>query len=137
MHRSVKPGDQDRFRTERSTEEDPWRSHATASGPTCPYRSSRGDTVYLSGQVARSGSTVAEQTADVLEQIDHLLAESGTDKSKLLYANIWLPDISTFNEMNDVWNDWVAPGQPPARATVEANLADPKLLVEIMATAAI
>ena len=97
----------------------------------------RGDTVYLSGQVARSGSTVAEQTADVLEQIDHLLAEAGTDKSKLLYANIWLPDISTFNEMNDVWNDWVAPGQPPARATVEANLADPKLLVEIMATAAI
>ncbi|MCY4086494.1 MAG: RidA family protein [Actinomycetia bacterium] len=97
----------------------------------------RGDTVYLAGQVARTGSTVAEQTADVLEQIDELLAKAGTDKSKLLSANIWLTDISTFNEMNDVWTSWVAPGQTPARATVEAKLADPKFLVEIMATAAI
>ena len=97
----------------------------------------RADTVYLSGQVARAGSTVAEQTADILEQIDELLAEVGSDKSRILSANIWLTDISTFSEMNEVWNDWVAPGQPPARATVEAKLAAPKYLVEIMATAAI
>ena len=97
----------------------------------------RGDTVYLSGQIARSGDTVAEQTADILEQIDELLAEVGSDKSKLLSANIWLTDIATFNEMNDVWNAWVAPGQPPARATVEAPLALPHLKVEIMAIAAI
>ena len=97
----------------------------------------RGDTVYLSGQIARSGETVREQTIDILEQIDELLAEAGTDKSKILSANIWLVDIGTFNEMNDVWNDWVAPGQPPARATVEAKLAAPQFLVEIMAVAAI
>ena len=97
----------------------------------------RGDTVYLSGQIARSGDTVRDQTIDILEQIDELLAEAGTDKSNLLSANIWLVDIGTFSEMNDVWNDWVAPGQPPARATVEAKLAAPQFLVEIMAIAAI
>lgn len=97
----------------------------------------RGDTVYLSGQVARKGETVREQTLDILEQIDDLLAEAGTDKSKLLSANIWLVDIATFSEMNDVWNGWVAAGQPPARATVEAPLAAPEFLVEIMAVAAI
>lgn len=97
----------------------------------------RGDTVYLSGQVARKGETVRDQTLDILEQIDELLAEAGTDKSKLLSANIWLVDISTFSEMNDVWNGWVAEGRPPARATVEAPLAAPEFLVEIMAVAAI
>lgn len=97
----------------------------------------RGDTVYLSGQVARTGDSVRDQTIDILEQIDELLAEAGTDKSNLLSANIWLVDIATFDEMNDVWNDWVASGQPPARATVEAKLAAPKFLVEIMAVAAI
>ncbi len=96
-----------------------------------------GDTVYLSGQIARTGDTVRDQTIDILQQIDELLAEVGSDKSNLLSANIWLVDISTFSEMNDVWNDWVAPGQPPARATVESNLALPNLLVEIMAVAAI
>ena len=97
----------------------------------------RDDTVYLSGQIARGGESVAEQTADILEQIDDLLAEAGTDKSNLLSANIWLVDIGTFSEMNDVWNAWVAPGAPPARATVEAPLAAPQFLVEIMAIAAI
>lgn len=97
----------------------------------------RGDTVYLSGQVARKGESVGEQTEDILEQIDELLAEAGSDKSKLLSANIWLVDIANFSEMNEVWNDWVAPGAPPARATVEAPLAAPEFLVEIMAIAAI
>ena len=97
----------------------------------------RGDTVYLSGQIARKGESVRDQTIDILEQIDDLLAEVGSDKSNLLSANIWLVDIATFSEMNDVWNDWVAPGAPPARATVEATLAAPQFLVEIMAVAAI
>lgn len=97
----------------------------------------RGDTVFLSGQVARTGVTVREQTADILAQIDELLAEAGTDKSRLLSANIWLTDISTFQEMNEVWTAWVAPGEPPARATVEAKLASPELKVEIMALAAV
>jgi enamine deaminase RidA (YjgF/YER057c/UK114 family) len=63
-----------------------------------------GDTVYLAGQVARTGDTVREQTADILAQIDELLAEAGTDKSNLLTANIWLTDISTFPEMNEAWS---------------------------------
>ena len=73
----------------------------------------RGDTVYLSGQIARKGESVRDQTIDILEQIDDLLAEVGSDKSNLLSANIWLVDIATFSEMNDVWNDWVAPGRRP------------------------
>ena len=97
-----------------------------------------GNTVYLAGQVARNaaGRSVTEQTKDNLSIIDGLLAQAGTDKSKLLSANIWLSDIATFNEMNAVWDGWVAPGNAPARATVEAKLASPQYTVEIMATAA-
>ena len=93
--------------------------------------------VYLSGVVARTGDSVAEQTADVLEQIDALLAEAGTDRSRLLSANIWLTDIATWDELNEVWSGWVVPGSPPARATVEARLAGPDYRVEIMVTAAL
>ena len=97
-----------------------------------------GDTVYLAGQVARNaaGRSVTEQTKDILSIIDGLLVQAGTDKSKLLSANIWLSDIATFNEMNAVWDGWVAPGNAPARATVEAMLASPQYTVEIMVTAA-
>ena len=97
-----------------------------------------GNTVYLAGQVARNaaGRSVTEQTKDILSIIDGLLAQAGTDKSKLLSANIWLSDIATFNEMNAVWDGWVAPGNAPARATVEAKLASPHYTVEIMVTAA-
>ena len=97
-----------------------------------------GDTAYLAGQVAQNaaGQSVAEQTKDILATIDSLLAEAGTDKSKLLSATIWLADIRTFNEMNEVWDAWVAPGNPPARACVEAKLATPKFTVEIGAIAA-
>lgn len=97
----------------------------------------RGNTAYLSGHIARRGDTVAEQTADILEQIDEVLASVGTDKSKLLTVNIWLTDVNTFAEMNEVYTAWMAPHQPPARATVGASLALPHLLVEIMAVAAI
>jgi enamine deaminase RidA (YjgF/YER057c/UK114 family) len=97
----------------------------------------RGDTAYLAGVTARSGESVAEQTRDVLDQIDELLAKAGTDKTKLLTANIWLTDIGTFAEMNEVWKAWVPAGEAPARATVEAKLARPHLRVEIQVTAAI
>jgi enamine deaminase RidA (YjgF/YER057c/UK114 family) len=91
---------------------------------------------YLAGQCAE-GATVADQTRAVLAVIDSLLAEAGTDKSKLLSANVWVANISDFAEMNSVWDAWVSPGNPPARACVEARLATPRFLVEIMVTAAI
>ena len=64
-----------------------------------------------------------------------MLAQAGTDKSQLLTAQIWLSDITTFDEMNAVWDDWVSPDNPPARACVEATLARPQFVVEIMVTA--
>ena len=92
-----------------------------------------GDTVYLAGQVAQDapGASVAEQTKNILARIDGLLAEAGTDKSKLLSTTIWLADISTFDEMNGVWDAWIDPENPPARACVEAKLAAPRFTVEI------
>ena len=96
-----------------------------------------GDTVYTAGQVADDPSAdVAGQTAQILAKIEGLLAKAGTDKSKMLTANIWLSDISTFNEMNSVWDAWVDQANPPARACVESKLALPEFLVEIMVVAA-
>ena len=97
-----------------------------------------GNTVYLAGQVARNaaGRSVTEQTKDILSIIDGLLAQAGTDKSKLLSATIYITDMKTFAEMNAVWDAWVSPGNTPARATVEAKLAAPQYTVEIMVTAA-
>ncbi|HEY4164452.1 MAG TPA: RidA family protein, partial [Dongiaceae bacterium] len=71
------------------------------------------------------------------QQVDALLKEAGTDKTKILKANIWLADMSTFAEMNKAWGEWVAKGHAPARATVESKLAGPNWKVEIMLTAAI
>ncbi|KPH79738.1 RidA family protein [Bosea vaviloviae] len=109
-----------------------------AAGPRMAKAVVHGDTVYLAGQVAgeAAGKSVAEQTADILGIIDGLLAEAGTDKSKLLMVNIWLADMSTFAEMNAVWDKWVVAGQTPGRATVEAKLAAPQFTVEIAAIAA-
>ena len=91
-----------------------------------------GNTVYLAGQVADDPSQdVAGQTKQILGKIDALLARVGSDKSKLLSATIWLADISTFNQMNGVWDSWVIEGSTPARATVEAKLAAPNFKVEI------
>lgn len=95
-----------------------------------------GDTVYLAGQVGAPGESVAAQTRAVLAQIDRLLAEAGTDKSRILSATIWLADIADFAEMNSVWDDWVDPANPPARATGESRLAAPEYRVEIIVTAA-
>jgi enamine deaminase RidA (YjgF/YER057c/UK114 family) len=96
----------------------------------------RGDTVYLSGVIAGPIGDVRAQTAQVLQRIDRLLAAAGTDKSRLLTAQVWLADMATFVEHNEVWNEWVDAANPPARACVEARLTHPGLLVEIMVTAA-
>ena len=95
-----------------------------------------GNTVYLAGQVGAPGASVAEQTRAVLGEIDRLLAEAGSDKSRLLAATIWLADIADFAEMNSVWETWIDPASPPARATGESKLAAPEYKVEIIVTAA-
>jgi enamine deaminase RidA (YjgF/YER057c/UK114 family) len=94
------------------------------------------NTVYLAGQVGE-GATVAEQTKDVLSKIDALLAKAGSSKSKLLQTIIWLDDMANFAEMNSVWDAWIDPANPPARATGEAKLAAPKYNVEIIIVAAV
>jgi enamine deaminase RidA (YjgF/YER057c/UK114 family) len=97
-----------------------------------------GDTVYLAGVVAQAnkGKSVTEQTKEIVATIDKYLASVGSDKTKLLRANIWITDMSTFAEMNAVWDAWVSPGNTPARACVEAKLAAPDYKVEIMVVAA-
>ena len=107
-------------------------------GPRMSGAVVHGNTVYLAGQVANraAGQSVTEQTREILEIIDGLLAEAGTDKSRLLMVNIWLTDMSMFQEMNAVWDSWVSPGNSPARATVEAKLAAPPYKVEIAVIAA-
>ena len=94
------------------------------------------NTVYLAGQVGE-GTTVAEQTRDILAQVDAALAKAGTDKSKLLQVIIWLDDMANFAEMNAAWDAWVDPANTPARATGEAKLAAPKYKVEIIVVAAL
>ena len=98
-----------------------------------------GNTIYVAGQVALDapGTPVADQTSDILGRIDRLLAEGGSNKSKLLSATIWLVSMDHFNEMNDVWDAWLSPGDAPARACVEARLAAPQFTVEIAVIAAI
>ena len=92
--------------------------------------------VYLQGVVAHDLSKdVAGQTAEVLQQIDELLELHGTDTTRLLQAQIWLKDIRDREAMNALWSKWLPEGMAPARACVEANMADPRVLVEIMVTA--
>ncbi|GJD95491.1 RidA family protein [Methylobacterium iners] len=94
--------------------------------------------VYLAGQVATDavGTGVKAQTQQVLAEIDRLLALAGSDKGRILQATIYLTNIASFAEMNAVWDAWVPPGNTPARATVEARLAAPEYLVEIVVVAA-
>ena len=88
-------------------------------------------TIYLAGQVAADASAnITVQTQQVLEKIDNLLAEAGSDKSKILTAQIWIANIGHFAQMNEVWDAWVPEGNAPARACIEARLATPDLLVE-------
>jgi enamine deaminase RidA (YjgF/YER057c/UK114 family) len=96
-----------------------------------------GDTVYLAGVVAKDlAKDVKGQTQEVLAEIDRLLAKCGSSKSKVLQAQIWVTDIRNRAPMNEVWTAWVDPRNLPARACVEAKLADPRALVEIMVIAA-
>ena len=97
-----------------------------------------GNTVYLSGHVpeASKGQDITAQTRDVLAQLDETLRDCGTDKTKILTATIYLTDMKNFAGMNAVWDQWVAPGHTPARATVEAKLASPDYGIEIVMIAA-
>lgn len=95
-----------------------------------------GDTVYLAGQVPKDlTADIAGQTTQVLDKIDRLLADVGTDRSRLISATIWLSDMSMFAAMNEVWDAWLAAGSAPVRACGEAKLANPGYLVEIMVVA--
>jgi enamine deaminase RidA (YjgF/YER057c/UK114 family) len=94
--------------------------------------------VYLAGQVCNGAATdITGQTREVLAAIDALLARAGTDKTRILRAQIFLADMADFPAMNAVWDQWVAPGQAPARATVQAALAKPQWKVEVVVTAAL
>ncbi len=113
--------------------------HEITSGPG--PRMSRcvvnGDMVYLCGLTASDTSAdIKGQTQQILDKIDGYLKTAGTDKSKLLTAQLWITDMKNFADMNSVWNAWVDPENPPARACVTANMARPEVLVEIMVTAA-
>ena len=89
--------------------------------------------VFTQGMVARDLSLdVAGQTRDVLEQLDTLLEEHGTDSTRILQAQIWLKDIADRAAFNTLWQEWVPANQAPARACVQAVLADPRMLVEVM-----
>ena len=96
-----------------------------------------GDTVYLAGILAKDlKKDVKGQTKEIVDDIDRLLAKCGSNKSKILSATIWVTDIRHRAAMNEVWSAWVDPKNLPARACVEAALADPAALVEIMVIAA-
>ena len=96
-----------------------------------------GNTVHLSGIVPKDLTLdVKGQTTEIVNEIDRLLAQCGSSKSKILSATIWVSDIRNRPAMNEVWTAWVDPDNVPARACVEAKLADPRTLVEIMVVAA-
>jgi enamine deaminase RidA (YjgF/YER057c/UK114 family) len=95
-------------------------------------------TVYLAGQVAVDAQPdIRKQTQQVLKEIDKLLSEAGTNKAHILMAQIYLADLADFAGMNEIWDDWVAPGDAPPRATIQAALAKPEWKVEIVVTAAV
>jgi enamine deaminase RidA (YjgF/YER057c/UK114 family) len=96
------------------------------------------NTIYLAGQVAEDASQdITGQTKQVLAAIDKLLAEAGSDKSKLLQVSIYIADMADFPAMNAVWDEWVVQGSTPPRATVEAALAKPDWKVEMLVVAAL
>jgi enamine deaminase RidA (YjgF/YER057c/UK114 family) len=104
--------------------------------PIISYAVVHNGIVSLCGITAQSAGDVKVQTKEVLESIDKLLQMAGTDKSKLLSAQVWLADMHDFDDHNSVWNDWVDRQKPPVRACVGAPLWRPGILVEIMVTAA-
>ena len=95
------------------------------------------ETIYLCGQVAKnSDAGIKEQTRTMLEKVDDLLEQAGSDRKHVLSATIYIKEMKLFAEMNGVWDAWVVEGASPARACVEASLARPELLVEISVIAA-
>ncbi len=92
-----------------------------------------GDTVYLAGQVSENaaGGPAGDQMADILQKIEGLLAEAGSDKTKILSTTIWLADMRDFDAINEAWDAWVPEGHAPARACVEAKLAFTRFTVEV------
>ena len=105
---------------------EPSRSAAVAAGGF----------IFVSGQVADGPSPdTRQQTAEVLRKIDRILVDIGSDRSRLVFAQIWLANIADYDRMNEVWDAWIAPGAAPARAAVEARLAGPQYRVEIAAVA--
>ncbi len=109
------------------------------AGPRMSEAVIHGGKVYTAGIVADRavGKSVFEQTKEILQGIDNILAQAGSDKTRILKVNIWLSDISTFADMNKAWDTWAVAGKTPARATVEAKLAAPGYDVEIMIEAAV
>jgi enamine deaminase RidA (YjgF/YER057c/UK114 family) len=94
--------------------------------------------VYLAGMVPECEATdIRSQTADVLQQIEQRLAEAGSDKTRILRTQIYLQDITDITAMNEVWDAWVVAGSAPPRATVQAALANPAYLIEVVVTAAV
>lgn len=105
-------------------------------GPRMSQAVIHGDTVYLAGQVGAKGESVTKQSEAILQSVDRLLKEAGSDKSKILQTTIWLADMADFAEMNAVWDAWIDPANPPARACGEAKLAAPEYRVEMIVVAA-
>ena len=107
-------------------------------GPRMSEMAVHNGVVYLAGQIADDGSQdITGQTQQVLDAIEALLARGGSDKSKILRAQIYLADLADFAAMNAVWEAWVVPGHTPTRATVQAALARPEWKIEIVVTAAV
>ena len=107
-------------------------------GPRLSSAVVHGDTVYVAGTVADDTKADAKgQTEQILAQIDGLLAKAGSDKTRILWANVWVTSMSDFAAMNEAWVAWIPKGQTPARATVEAKLAAPAYKVEIACVAAV
>ncbi|MGH7307498.1 MAG: RidA family protein [Candidatus Rokuibacteriota bacterium] len=108
------------------------------AGPRLSQAVVHGDTVYVAGQVSAEPAASAKgQTEQILKKIDGLLAAAGSHKSKLLSATVYVASMAYYDEMNVAWEAWVDPANTPARATIEARLASPKYLVEIMVVAAL
>ena len=105
-------------------------------GPRMSQGVVHGGVLYTAGQVDKESTDVGEQTKNVLAKIDALLARVQSSKSQILSATVWLSDMTTFDDMNRVWEHWIDPNNPPARATVESRLATPEYKVEIAVIAA-
>ena len=111
--------------------------HRFHVGPRLSEMAVHGNTIYLAGQVADDNSQdISGQTTQVLAAIDRLLAEAGSDKTKILSTTIYIADMNEFSGMNAVWDAWVSQGHTPPRATVQARLAKPEYRVEIQVIAA-